>query len=530
MLRFSNYPFFGEYKSGAPNYTECSHNAGSFLLTTTESDGFKGFMEATLQNLAGEVYAGRKIPTRGVILAVAGTASVLATSMLIFCLLRRKARRASTALNPESAKIELLTPESLQYDLVTIQLATENFSDKNKIGKGGFGIVYKGMLENGQEIAVKRLTTNSEHNTEELKNEVVLVAKLQHRNLVRLMGFCLAGEEKLLVFEFVPNKSLDYFLFDQAKKEQLDWKRRYKIIEGVARGLLYLHEDSRHRIIHRDLKAGNILLDADMMPKISDFGTARLVGMDASLNETQQVAGTLFHESDQSKKEQLDWKRRYKIIEGVARGLLYLHEDSRHRIIHRDLKAGNILLDADMMPKITDFGTARLVGMDASLNETQRVAGTLGYMAPEYILQGQFSVKSDVYSFGVLTLEIISGKRVRSFDQSGKAQDLLNDAWNCWNSGGEFEFMDDTLRNSQYSSTSNEVRNCIHLGLLCVQADIDKRPIMASVVNRLNSLSLNTLPVPQQPAYISNITTESSSGSVTKGTESQSSMDSGPRY
>uniref|UniRef100_A0A3Q7FF77 non-specific serine/threonine protein kinase n=1 Tax=Solanum lycopersicum TaxID=4081 RepID=A0A3Q7FF77_SOLLC len=138
------------------------------------------------------------------------------------------------------------------------RVATTNFSIDNKIGGGGFGVVYKGKLLDGQEIVVKRLSRSSGQGIEEFKNEIVLIAKLQHRNL----GYCLEGDEKILVYEFVPNKSLDYFLFGPEKQQLLDWSRPYKIIGGIARGLLYLHEDSRLRIIHRDLKASNILLDA----------------------------------------------------------------------------------------------------------------------------------------------------------------------------------------------------------------------------------------------------------------------------
>ncbi|KAK4485128.1 hypothetical protein RD792_007740 [Penstemon davidsonii] len=221
--------------------------------------------------------------------------------------------------------------ESLHYDFYKIRAATNDFSEDNKLGQGGFGPVYKGKLLSGQEIAVKRLSRNSGQGDLEFKNEVLLLAKLQHRNLVRLLGFSIGGKEKLLVYEFVENASLDHFIFGSTEHSNLDWQQRYKIIKGITRGLLYLHEDSRLRIIHRDLKASNILLDGDMNPKIADFGMARLVLTD----ETQ--------------------------------------------------------------------------------SNTSRIVGTYGYMSPEYAMHGQFSVKSDVFSFGVIVLEIISGQKSYSF-------------------------------------------------------------------------------------------------------------------
>ncbi|KAL9275353.1 G-type lectin S-receptor-like serine/threonine-protein kinase-like protein, partial [Drosera capensis] len=236
--------------------------------------------------------------------------------------------------------------------------ATNNFSDKNKLGEGGFGPVYKGELKGGQEIAVKRLSKDSKQGLDEFKNEVVCIARLQHRNLVRLLGCCIHAEERMLIYEYMPNKSLDYFIFGPALTSFL---------------LVFTH-----------LKW-----------------------------------------PDENRSMQLDWPRRLQIIHGIARGLLYLHEDSRLRIIHRDLKASNVLLDADMNPKISDFGMARSFDGNNSQAKTLRVVGTYGYMSPEYAIDGQFSVKSDVFSFGVLLLEIVSGKRNRGFNHPGHCHNLL---------------------------------------------------------------------------------------------------------
>ncbi|PIA38446.1 hypothetical protein AQUCO_02800273v1, partial [Aquilegia coerulea] len=178
------------------------------------------------------------------------------------------------------------------YDLCTITVATDSFSEENKLGEGGFGPVYKGKLKGGQEVAVKRLSKDSIQGINEFKNEVILISKLQHRNLVRLLGCCIQGEEKMLVYEYMELKSLDSSIFDTAKRRLLDWRKRFDIILGIARGLLYLHHDSRLRIIHRDLKASNILLDSEMVPKISDFGMARLFGGDQLTAKTKRVVGT----------------------------------------------------------------------------------------------------------------------------------------------------------------------------------------------------------------------------------------------
>ncbi|KAM5586768.1 hypothetical protein ABKV19_005609 [Rosa sericea] len=178
------------------------------------------------------------------------------------------------------------------FSYTSVLAATRNFSDENKLGEGGFGSVYQGKLVTGQEIAVKKLSKNSEQGALEFKNELILVYELQHTNLVRLFGFCIRGEERMLIYEYMPNKSLDYFLFDSTRGVLLDWKRRFNIIEGVAQGLLYLHKYSRMRVIHRDLKASNILLDESMNPRISDFGMARTFTQNELEANTKRIVGT----------------------------------------------------------------------------------------------------------------------------------------------------------------------------------------------------------------------------------------------
>ncbi|XP_057985394.1 G-type lectin S-receptor-like serine/threonine-protein kinase At1g61390 [Hevea brasiliensis] len=179
------------------------------------------------------------------------------------------------------------------FDFHSILVATNNFDMENKLGQGGYGPVYKGTLQDGKVMAIKRLFSSSSQGIGELKNEMKLISKLQHRNLVRLLGCCIEREEKILIYEYTPNKSLDTYLFDPARKAKLDWTTRFNIIIRVARELLYLHRDSCLRVIHRYLKIINILLDEKMNPKISDFGLARIFEGTQDLESTHKVVGTI---------------------------------------------------------------------------------------------------------------------------------------------------------------------------------------------------------------------------------------------
>ncbi|KAL6619012.1 hypothetical protein ACP70R_034151 [Stipagrostis hirtigluma subsp. patula] len=253
-----------------------------------------GPINGTDPTVPGSTGSNRTVKTALLVsIPVAATLLVLLLVAVYLCKRNRKPHKhvqiASTRHGDDE---EMRSSESLLYDLNTLRAATDNFSEENKLGEGGFGPVYKGTLQNGQEIAVKRLAVTSQQGQVEMKNEVVLVAKLQHKNLVRLLGCCMEEHERLLVYEFLSNNSLDKILFDPARQQELSWEQRHKIIAGIGRGLLYLHEDSRLTIIHRDLKASNILLDADMNPKISDFGLAKLFNIDSSVGNTSRIAGT----------------------------------------------------------------------------------------------------------------------------------------------------------------------------------------------------------------------------------------------
>ncbi|TVT97124.1 hypothetical protein EJB05_57635, partial [Eragrostis curvula] len=305
-----------------------------------------------------------------------------------------------------------------QLNLTVLKAATNNFSEANKLGEGGFGEVFKGTLPNGEEIAVKRLSRHSSQGFSELKTELVLAAKLKHRNLVQLMGVCLQ-EEKLLIYEFMPNRSLDTFLFGIGQTSSR---------ETAATGL---EQEVRHHV-------------------------------------------------------------RYRTV--------YLHEESRLKVIHRDLKPSNVLLDAKMNPKISDFGLARAFGGDQSRDITRRPVGTLGYMSPEYAYYGHVSTKSNMFSFGVIVLEMVTGRRNNSTYECADSVSLLSYVWGKWTTGSTIEVVDPSL-DGHYPE--DEVLNCVEIGLLCVQENPADRPDASAVALMLSSNSTtDERQPPSRPAFV----------------------------
>ncbi|XVF48463.1 hypothetical protein PTKIN_Ptkin03bG0192100 [Pterospermum kingtungense] len=349
---------------------------------------------------------------------------VLGLAVAVLCYLRRrkfKSRGELVLRSIRSPRINRAAAEAFGSDASHLQVfrfahikaATNNFSSANKLGEGGFGPVYKGKLAGGEEIAVKRLSTTSTQGLEEFQNEVTLTARLQHVNLVRVLGYCIEEEENMLIYEYMPNKSLDLYLFDPIRRYMLDWAKRVHIIEGVTQGLLYLQEYSNITVIHRDLKASNILLDDDMNPKISDFGMAKL--------------------------------------------------------FNKDVFEAN----------------------------TGRIVGTYGYVPPEYVRKGIYSMKYDVYSFGVLLLQIISGKRNTCYYGPHESLSLLEYAYELWIDDRGTEFVDPLLDDS---SSPCKIMRCMQIALLCVQQDPEDRPTMLEVFTMLKNGPMEAA-IPKRPAF-----------------------------
>lgn len=347
----------------------------------------------------------------------------LGVSIGVYIWKRRYIMKKRRGSNEARKLARTLNDSSLNFKYSTLEKATGSFDDTNKLGQGGFGSVYKGALPDGREIAVKRLFFNNRHRAADFYNEVNMISSVEHKNLVRLLGCSCSGPESLLVYEFLPNRSLDRFIFDQNKGKELTWEKRYEIITGTAEGLAYLHMNSSIRIIHRDIKASNILLDSRLRAKIADFGLARS-----------------------------------------------FQEDQSH------------------------ISTA--------------IAGTLGYMAPEYLAHGQLTEKVDVYGFGVLLLEIVTGRQNNRSKASEYTESLVILTWKKFQAGTVEELYDPNLmlHNHHDNNVKNDVKRAVHVGLLCTQEIPSLRPSMSKALQMLTTEE--HLPRPSNPPFIDEMTME----------------------
>ncbi|KAL9322276.1 hypothetical protein ACSQ67_010329 [Phaseolus vulgaris] len=300
--------------------------------------------------------------------------------------------------NSLAKELKHLNLQMGMFTMRQIKVATNNLDISNKIGEGGFGPVYKGTLSDGTIIAVKMLSAKSKQGNREFINEIGLISALQHPCLVKLYGCCVEGDELFLVYEYMENNSLAHALFRNGEScLQLDWPTRYKICVGIARGLAFLHEESRLKVVHRDIKATNVLLDKDLNPKISDFGLAKL-------------------------------------------------DDEENTHI------------------------------------STRIAGTYGYMAPEYAMHGYLTDKADVYSFGVVALEIVTGKTNTIHRPKQEALLLLDWAHLVKEKGNLIELVDRRLGSN---FNEKEVMMMIKVGFLCTNTTANLRPSMSSVLSML---------------------------------------------
>ncbi|KAM6549845.1 hypothetical protein CsatB_021521 [Cannabis sativa] len=331
-----------------------------------------------------------------VLLIVGILVSSLFLCLLITVILRRKGwLGGKDSTDKEFRNMDLQTGI---FTLRQIKTATTNFDPANKLGEGGFGAVYKGELSDGTIIAVKQLSSKSKQGNREFVNEIGMISALQHQNLVKLHGCCVEGNQLMLIYEYMENNCLSRALFgkDPSHRLKLDWSTRKKICMGIARGLVYLHEESTIKIVHRDIKTSNVLLDKDFNAKISDFGLAKL------------------------------------------------NEDDNTHI-------------------------------------STRIAGTIGYMAPEYAMRGYLTDKADVYSFGVVALEIVSGKSNSNYRPDDFVY-LLDWAYVLQERGNLLEMVDPSL-GSEFSS--EEAILMLNVALLCTNASPTLRPTMSQVVSIL---------------------------------------------
>ncbi|XP_024982836.1 probable LRR receptor-like serine/threonine-protein kinase RFK1 isoform X1 [Cynara cardunculus var. scolymus] len=343
-------------------------------------------------------------------------------------------KRCSEDRKRNDKDFEGLEFKTTSFSFKQLKTATCNFNATSKIGEGGFGPVFKGTLRDGTIIAVKQLSSRSRQGNREFLNEIGMISCLQHPNLVKLHGCCMEGDQLLLVYEYLENNSLANVLFDSNQSRLLlDWPTRFKICVGIARGLAFLHEESRLKIVHRDIKATNVLLDKDLNPKISDFGLARL------------------------------------------------HEDENTHV-------------------------------------STRVAGTIGYMAPEYALWGHLSDKADVYSFGVVALEIVSGKNNNRFIPNNDSVCLLDWACRLQNNKHYEEIFDERLESK---INREEAEIMVKVALMCTNGSPSMRPSMSEVVSMLEGRTCISDIEPEVSHYFEDLRFKSMGG----GHPTQSSLE-----
>uniref|UniRef100_A0A1J3FLL0 Cysteine-rich receptor-like protein kinase 1 n=1 Tax=Noccaea caerulescens TaxID=107243 RepID=A0A1J3FLL0_NOCCA len=311
-----------------------------------------------------------------------------------------------------SRKRKAQIPSCSNFKYEVLEKATESFHELMKLGQGGAGSVYKGILPDGRVVAVKKLFFNTREWADQFFNEVNLISGVQHKNLVRLLGCSIEGPKSLLVYEYVHNRSLDQILFMKNTVHILSWKQRFNIIIGISEGLEYLHRGSQVKIIHRDIKTSNILLDQNLSPKIADFGLVRSMGSD----KTQTNTG---------------------------------------------------------------------------------IAGTFGYLAPEYLIKGQLTEKSDVYAFGVLIIEIATGKKNNAFTQGTNT--VLYSVWEHFKANTLNRSVDPRLKGK---FTEEEALKVLEIGLLCVQSSVELRPSMSEIVIMLKNKDCK-VDCPKQPPFLS---------------------------
>ncbi|XP_068339504.1 L-type lectin-domain containing receptor kinase IX.1-like [Pyrus communis] len=320
----------------------------------------------------------------------------------VWCLLRKKKARGKTNTNEDPTIHELINGEfgkgtgPRMFSYKELAFATSNFAGVEKLGEGGFGGVYRGYIKDLKSyVAVKKISSKSKQGLKEFASEVRIISQLRHRNLVQLIGWC-HKKKLLLVYEFMPNGSLDSHLFTE--KCLLLWGLRYKIAQGLASGLLYLHQEWEQCVLHRDIKSSNVMLDSNFNAKLGDFGLARLV----------------------------------------------------------------------------DHGKQ---------SKTTIVAGTRGYMALEYVITGKASKESDVYSFGIVALEIACGRKPIDLSLESSQVEMVEWVWELYGEGKVIEAADPKLHGD---FDEKEMECLLIVGLWCAHPDYHFRPSIQQAIQVLN--------------------------------------------